>query len=199
MVQTLKPEVREAIIRSARKAFLAHGFAEASLRAIAADAGVSTSNLYTYFPNKAELFGAIADPIYLQLRATGRLMARESKGDWNSDAFVDAFVDELTLILGGLLAAHGEEFLLLMSASQGTKYARYRKEMEARLAQNFSDDIAQGPGNRAADPAVMLVLATVFVEGMVQIVRASRTPQEISARARELMRYHVGGIRALMR
>jgi AcrR family transcriptional regulator len=199
MAQTLKPETREAILRSARKAFLAQGFPKASLRAIAADAGVSTSNLYTYFPNKAELFAALVDPVYRELRATGQLMARDSKGDWKSDAFVESFVDELSTVLGGLLAAHGSEVVLLLAASEGTKHAPYRKQMEARLARTFADDIALGSGGRTADPAVAALLAAIFVEGMVQIVRASAAPAEIARRARDLMRYHVAGLRALMR
>lgn len=197
MAQTLKPETREAILRSAREAFLAHGYGNASLRAIAADAGVSTSNLYSYFPNKEELFAALVDPVYRELRATGQLMARDSKGDWSSDAFVESFVDELSTVLGGLLAAHGPEVVLLLAASEGTKHAPYRKQMEARLSRNFADDLALGSG-RAADPTVTALLAAVFVEGMVQVVRASGPPAKIAGRARALMRYHVAGLRALM-
>ncbi|HYD08540.1 MAG TPA: TetR/AcrR family transcriptional regulator [Acidimicrobiales bacterium] len=47
---------RERVLRSARAAFASQGYAGASMRRIAADAGLTAMALYTYAPSKAELF-----------------------------------------------------------------------------------------------------------------------------------------------
>lgn len=46
----------EAILIHAKKEFLEKGFAEASLRTIAQNAGVSTSTIYTRYSDKEGLF-----------------------------------------------------------------------------------------------------------------------------------------------
>ena len=46
----------EAILSHAKKEFLEKGFAEASLRTIAQNAGVSTSTIYTRYSDKEGLF-----------------------------------------------------------------------------------------------------------------------------------------------
>ena len=54
-----KTGVTEALIKSARREFLAYGFNDASLRRISADSGVSTNSIYTRFKDKAGLFEAV--------------------------------------------------------------------------------------------------------------------------------------------
>ncbi len=66
-MQTLKKEVKERIMNAARTEFGAHGFAKAKMRSIAEKAGVSTGNLYTYFPNKDDLFCTLVKPAVDQI------------------------------------------------------------------------------------------------------------------------------------
>ena len=55
MAQKLKEELREAIINAAREEFLEHGYEDASMRRIAAKAGITVGNIYRYFRNKEDL------------------------------------------------------------------------------------------------------------------------------------------------
>ena len=50
---------RQAIVDVAREVFMADGFAEASMSAIAAQVGGSKGTLYNYFRSKQELFSAV--------------------------------------------------------------------------------------------------------------------------------------------
>lgn len=52
---------RRAILRFARSAFIAQGYAGAKVEPIAREAGVSTATLYALFAGKAELFSAVID------------------------------------------------------------------------------------------------------------------------------------------
>ncbi len=46
---------REAILHAAEKVFEAYGFAETTMDAVAAEAGVSKGSIYNYFPSKEDL------------------------------------------------------------------------------------------------------------------------------------------------
>jgi TetR/AcrR family transcriptional regulator len=57
-------ERRRRLLDSARRAFLAHGFAGATTRQIARDAGTTETVMYRHFASKEELFdAAIGDPL----------------------------------------------------------------------------------------------------------------------------------------
>lgn len=62
MSQTLKEEVRIAIINSAKKEFLELGYKEASMRSIASKAHMTVGNLYRYYKNKDDIFNQIVGP-----------------------------------------------------------------------------------------------------------------------------------------
>ena len=55
-----KAKTREKILHAAKAMFMSHGFDGANLRAIAAEAGLSTGAQFANFENKADLFNAIA-------------------------------------------------------------------------------------------------------------------------------------------
>jgi AcrR family transcriptional regulator len=57
------PARRAAILAAAAEQFAAHGFEGASLRAVAAAAGVSPAALYHYFPSKEALMEALMDEV----------------------------------------------------------------------------------------------------------------------------------------
>lgn len=62
MVQVKKPAVRDAILTSAFGLFSKHGYAGTTLAAIAAEAGVTTSNIYRYYDSKLEILYAVFGP-----------------------------------------------------------------------------------------------------------------------------------------
>jgi AcrR family transcriptional regulator len=62
VVQVKKPAVREAILGSAFALFSKHGYAGTTLAAIAADAGITTSNIYRYYGSKLEILYAVFGP-----------------------------------------------------------------------------------------------------------------------------------------
>ena len=58
---------RQRIIGSAREVFLRKGVSRTSLEHIASDAGVTRGAVYWHFANKAELFHAMREEVYLPL------------------------------------------------------------------------------------------------------------------------------------
>jgi len=62
MAQVKKPEVEQAILRSAFELFSRQGYAATTLPQIATGAGVSPANVYIYFRSKLAVLYAIYDP-----------------------------------------------------------------------------------------------------------------------------------------
>jgi AcrR family transcriptional regulator len=62
MAQVKKPAVRDAILSAARQLFRDQGYNGTTLTAIAAEAGISTANLYSYFKSKFDILYSIYDP-----------------------------------------------------------------------------------------------------------------------------------------
>ena len=64
MAQVLKDSLRNDIINAAKKEFLEHGYKEASMRRIAANANMTVGNLYRYFKNKEDIHIQIVGETY---------------------------------------------------------------------------------------------------------------------------------------
>jgi AcrR family transcriptional regulator len=72
-VQVKKPEIREAILKSAFRLFSAKGYVDTTQPQIAAAAGISTTNLYSYFESKIAILYAVHAPwIQEQLEGVSR-------------------------------------------------------------------------------------------------------------------------------
>ena len=77
MAQTKKDGVREAILQAAFVQFSDVGYSETSIPAIAAAAGISTANVYRYFPSKLAILYTLYEPwLVAQLDALGTSLAR---------------------------------------------------------------------------------------------------------------------------
>ncbi len=63
---------RQAVIDAAEHSFLQHGYAQASMDAIAAEAGVSKRTVYNHFAGKRELFQAVVARLYSGLNEAER-------------------------------------------------------------------------------------------------------------------------------
>ena len=62
----------EQIMAAAWQEFLTCGFADASMRRIAAASGMSVAGLYKHFPSKEEMFAALEEPAFQGLMALYR-------------------------------------------------------------------------------------------------------------------------------
>ena len=69
-----REERREAILDVAEASFLEHGYAGTSMSAIASTLGGSKGTLWSYFPSKDLLFGAVLDRVTNKFREQTRLV-----------------------------------------------------------------------------------------------------------------------------
>ena len=127
--------VTEALLKSAEREFLAHGFHDASLRQISNESGVSTNSIYTRFGDKAGLFEAIVQPaaeglmqIYLEFIQTAANFSKITDAINCGDRGTD---DVLVYIYKNFTA-----FRLIFCCSAGTKYETYFDSL-AEIEENY--------------------------------------------------------------
>jgi AcrR family transcriptional regulator len=106
---TLKSrETRERILRSAARLFVKEGFAHATMRRIAEDAGVALGLTYRYFPAKEDLALALYGELAVQLATAAEGWEPSSL----ADGFARAMRDKLALV-----APHRNVLAALFAAS----------------------------------------------------------------------------------
>ncbi|MDO4267877.1 MAG: TetR/AcrR family transcriptional regulator [Eubacteriales bacterium] len=125
------------ILRSAREEFLKNGFEMASLKAICEKAEVTTGALYKRYRGKEELFcAAVADTV-ADLNAVlaeksaldpSLLTDRQLIEAWNMD-------EDYVMWWFQFLYDRHDDFVLLLTGAQGTRYADFRHDWAAKMTE----------------------------------------------------------------
>ena len=113
----------EKLLASARREFSRHGFANASLRTIALDSGVTTHTVYTRFGSKEGLFAALVGPAagkFMETLMAGydRYFDMGNESIRERELFSHSVYEELV----DLMFDNRDAFMLLLDASAGTAF-----------------------------------------------------------------------------
>ena len=155
VMKLLKEEMRQRIVEAARDEFFQSGYARASMRAIAQQAGLTVGNIYLYFPGKEQLFDAIVGETVRQIQEITRLPSA------NNDT-----IRKMADALRATFVQNRVEFMILVTRSSGSKYENY-KQMLITLAQRRMREEFVARGYEALyDP-----LAVAIMEGLMEIFR----------------------------
>ena len=167
---------RGQIITAARQAFATKGFAGASMRGIAAEAGVDAALIHHYFDNKEQLFLAtVALPLEMPqkleevaaggLDGMGERLVRTVLGVWDSDLQPSLIAAIRTTLTDPALTRSVGEFLAL--------------EIIGRVLRR--DDLPPEEANRRAGLAASQVLGLVIGRYVLQL------PLLVSRRSEDLV------------
>jgi AcrR family transcriptional regulator len=148
-MQTLKKEVKERIMNAARTEFREHGFAKAKMRSIAEKAGVSTGNLYTYFPNKDDLFCTLVKPAVDQINAHTNYDRIHSENgctgytyEWHLDFYLE---------IADVHYRNHEDLKLILFKSQGSSLENFREDCIRKLDETAPRDECALPNPEAGE------------------------------------------------
>ncbi|CBV43968.1 TetR/AcrR family transcriptional regulator [Halomonas elongata] len=201
MAQTLKTAVRTRILAAAAEAFAREGFAAARLTDIAAEAGVSTGNLYRYYPNKAALFDAVVPRavaarllwlIRARVRELGTLVewrSATSPGSARAAALLDFWIERRLPVV------------ILLAGAQGSSLAHVRPLVVRELTRMAHAYLASQPRDEGASSVPRVVLVQLFsstVDMIVAILRSHDDEAEIRAAFQAFWRYQLAGLEALL-
>lgn len=172
----------EKIVAAAKKEFLTYGFTDASMRRIAAAAGMSASGLYKHFASKEEMFSALVDPAYQGLLA----LFRQEAGDQEQfigtgDLSVWETSNDARLAVS-YIYDHLDAFRLIICKSQGTKYESFLHDLavlEEKITLSFMEMLKkQGVKLNEFSEKELHLLTTTNVNAIFQTVEHDFTREE---------------------
>jgi AcrR family transcriptional regulator len=198
-MQTLKEEVRTKIIEAAAKEFIIHGYEKASMRPIARAAGISVSNTYNYYKSKDEIFNAIIEPVFNQLKDILRQSFQQSmKGGLGNN--LPVFVDHMVKEIIKLETRERELLIVLIEKSAGTRYANSRDEMVNMIRMHLAEAVRK-PGSTAQIEEnrgyILTIIADNYIDGLFKILKDYKGKEWAEQNLRTMLTYHLNGIKAL--
>jgi AcrR family transcriptional regulator len=136
---------RRALIASARKHFATHGFAGASLDAIAADARLTKGAVYHHFGNKQALFAAVLDEVEAETCAAVLEAASTAASVWEGgvaglDTFLDRCLDKEIGLIAGLVRAFQDAGLIELADGETLTQILFGSVCACALAIARADD-----------------------------------------------------------
>ena len=164
-----KTESHKRIIEAAKKEFLAYGYSDASLRRIAADAGIQVGGVYKHFASKEALFESLVEPaiqgfyeLYHSIEST--YMDEAAAKEWENQGE--------TVRVMEYIYSHLDEFKLLILRSEGTHYEDFKHKvakLEEELTLRYLDKIKANGGHvHDFDRTEFHLLSTAYVESFFQ-------------------------------
>ena len=189
---------RRAILDAALEQFVAQGYAQASVRSIAARAGFSPASIYAYFPSKDDIFFALAAEGFRLLGASS--MAAPSAGD---DPLAD--VRATVWRLWEFSKEHPEYFALVFLDRDVPRICReyegftFMTEMRARFQAQVARCVERGdlPATLAPKMAMRLLAAPVLGLAATRLSNRLGPDDDPDALARTAIDVTLAGLRTL--
>jgi AcrR family transcriptional regulator len=189
IMQTLKPEIREKILRVSEKFFYRHGFETATMRQIAEQTGMTVSNLYKYFKNKESIFDEIVKAYHAGYKKGFEEMINH-RGEKEFDG------DHIKSLEDALFHSVEDDrikFVLLFDGSAGTKYAKFKEYVISALAGHMSKQA----GNRGNEFA-FVIFASNLINNTLTVARNYRDSAWARDNISMIVTYHMNGMKKFL-
>ena len=142
-----KTKSHERIIEAAKKEFLEYGYTDASLRRIAANAGIQVGGLYKHFESKDEMFESLVEPAKKGFYELYHDLENEYFDETlTADASHEVETRNESVRTMGFIYSHYDEFRLLILRSQGTRYEDFKHEiamLEEKVTMRYLDELVK--------------------------------------------------------
>lgn len=170
-----KTESHERIVAAAKEEFLACGFDSASMRRIAANAGITVSGLYKHFPSKEDMFARLVQPTLDEFVELYYRKEKEEHDAIEKIGAAAAFLNDDAVYAMEFIYDHFDEFKLLVCCSQGTRYEDYAHtlaEMEEQSSLRYIEALRRrGDNVPDFDRREFHLLVSSNVEAVLQPIR----------------------------
>ena len=173
----------ELIIAAARDEFMTYGFADASMRRIAAAAGMSAAGLYKHFPGKEDMFAALVEPACQGLMALYRQEETAERSALQNGTLTEKWENggEAKLAMT-YIYDHLDAFRLLICKSRGTRYESFLHDLaveEEKTTVTMMDMLkAQGMKINSVREEELHLLVTANVNAVFQAVEHGFSREE---------------------
>lgn len=187
------------LLEAGKKEFLAHGFQGASMRNIAAAAGVTTGALYRYYLDKEALFDALVEGPAGTLEASYRKQQKDF-----AEQTLQSQLAGLPEISDGTAAwwmdyiyDHYDAFKLIACCSAGTRYEHYIDtliDIEAESGRRLIDRMKEeGIPVQDMDDGLIRMLSGCMLNGIFETVRRDMPREQAAAYTNSLRDFYSAG------
>ncbi len=175
---------KDKIIQSAKAEFLEKGFTAASLRTIAANAGLTTGAMYRHFKDKDALFCALVDDAIdntLALVKTGGVESHEKLEDPVNGPHAD---DEKEMMIKFIdyIYQNFDAFTLLLTKAAGSTHEKFLDEVCDKYTENVLQTVnwmkQKFSITKPIDDMSIHILASATVNAFAEIVLHKMEKQE---------------------
>ncbi len=164
-MQVQKDEIRSKILDAALDEFLVAGYSQSSMRNIAAQAGITVGNIYSYFSGKEDLFENVVASVVEQLR---NLVLMTVPGD---DPVSSSSIAEMTHAINEVFLNNRNQFLVLMYGSTGSRYENLKESLIELAQRRLQDELLRMMPSGSLDPLLSNSVAVAIIEGILNIFR----------------------------
>ena len=179
----IESDTKSKILESAKTEFLEKGFMNASLRTIAANAGLTTGAMYRHFKDKDALFCALVDEAIDFTTKT--VMMADSSHHLDLDNLVskEHFEQEKesTNDLLNYIFDNFDTFTLLLTKAAGSTHEHFQEEICDLYTKNCQDTFNWMYQNKIAakkiDTMTVHFIASTVINAFVEIITHKMTKQ----------------------
>ena len=189
-------ETKERLIESALAEFSEKGYTKASLRKICADAGVTTGALYFFFKDKEDLFAAIVEQPFNELKSLllGHFTSEKEISLSEMYEHIDGGHDELSAALIQQLYANYEAFMLLLTKSQGTRFERCVDEMVDMTDKTYramAENMARQLPNKRINSYMLHWLSHMIIDAFIHLLTHEPNEKKAVVIMSRIMNFYV--------
>ena len=194
----------ELILQAGKEEFLIKGFEGASLRTIAASAGVTTGAIYGYYVDKSALFEALVEPAASEFHSQF-MNAQNSFQELPKEEQVKSMLNSSNEPLQYLLDYiydHFDSFQLIACSSSGTKYEYYIEELvhvETEATYRFWEvlnEMGYHPAHLTKN--LVHILSNAYFSAIFETVAHGMEKEEADQYVAHLTKFFWSGWHALM-
>lgn len=156
------------ILESAKNEFLAHGYQDASLKTICANADVTTGALYKRYSGKAELFNAVVAPTIADMNEAVESRRIYKLGTLSDEKLMETWNMRESYMLWwfDFLYKRRDGFLLLINLSEGSEYGNFTHDWVQKMSdisyEYFLEARKRGLTDAPIDIEEMHILLSAF-------------------------------------
>jgi AcrR family transcriptional regulator len=187
-------ETKAKIEKAALDEFMEKGFANASLRQIVKNAGLTTGAFYKYFPTKEDLFASLVEPyankIYSIYDVTLQNFQTLSSSE-QQNAMTRVSTDSITQMLN-YIYEHYDNFKLLLCKADGTEFTSFIHKTQSTL--KFIEDMRKsGTEIPQLDKDFIHMVSSGMFSAMFEIVVHDMKKSVAIERVKKLKMFYTGG------
>lgn len=189
-------ETKERLIERARAEFSEKGYTKASLRKICADAGVTTGALYFFFKDKEDLFAAIVEQPFNELKSLllGHFTSEKEMSLSEMYEHIDGGHDELSAALIHHLYTNYDAFMLLLTKSQGTRFESAVDEMVDMTDKTYramAENMARQLPNKRVNSYMLHWLSHMIIDAFIHLLTHEPNEKKAVGIMSKIMNFYV--------